>query len=242
MSTYVLVPGFWLGGWAWDEVAGALRARGHDVRALTPGGVAERSGEPGATIESRVADVVAELGEVHDAVLVGHSGAGAVVTAAAERARERVASLVYVDTGPLPEGVAHVDFVSPDTRRHVEAELAAHDGWYPMPTREKLGELGASTAGIDEERFAAIRARSTPEPVGTVTGSARRGEPDPTLPKTVIACSFTEAQARPAIDAGVPGFAEMGGREWVFVELPTGHWPMFSAPGALASLLLGLGR
>ena len=26
----VLVPGFWLGAWAWDEVAAALRADGHD--------------------------------------------------------------------------------------------------------------------------------------------------------------------------------------------------------------------
>ena len=31
----ILVPGFWLGAWAWDEVAAALRAAGHDVTAIT---------------------------------------------------------------------------------------------------------------------------------------------------------------------------------------------------------------
>ncbi|HEX2428013.1 MAG TPA: alpha/beta fold hydrolase, partial [Gaiellaceae bacterium] len=31
----VLVPGFWLGAWAWDEVAAGLRERGHQVTALT---------------------------------------------------------------------------------------------------------------------------------------------------------------------------------------------------------------
>ncbi|HEX6401453.1 MAG TPA: alpha/beta fold hydrolase, partial [Actinomycetota bacterium] len=31
----ILVPGFWLGAWAWDEVAGLLRADGHDVTTLT---------------------------------------------------------------------------------------------------------------------------------------------------------------------------------------------------------------
>jgi hypothetical protein len=31
----ILVPGFWLGAWAWDEVASDLRAAGHDVTALT---------------------------------------------------------------------------------------------------------------------------------------------------------------------------------------------------------------
>ena len=29
------VPGFWLGAWAWDEVAAALRADGHEVTAVT---------------------------------------------------------------------------------------------------------------------------------------------------------------------------------------------------------------
>jgi len=31
----ILVPGFWLGAWAWDEVADLLRADGNDVTALT---------------------------------------------------------------------------------------------------------------------------------------------------------------------------------------------------------------
>src|SRR5919198_3022177 len=31
----ILVPGFWLGAWAWGEVASFLRADGHDVTALT---------------------------------------------------------------------------------------------------------------------------------------------------------------------------------------------------------------
>jgi pimeloyl-ACP methyl ester carboxylesterase len=239
MATYVLVPGFWLGGWAWDGVAARLRAEGHEVLALTPGGVAERSAEADATIESRVADVVEVLRGPRDVVLVGHSGAGVVVVAAAERAREHVARLVLVDTGPMPEGMAQIDFNPPDVRAWVEKVLAEHGGWYPMPSRERLTEIGSSTAGLGDEEFDRLHARSTPEPVGTVTGSARRAAvPDRTLPKTVIACSFTEAQARAAIDAGVPAFVEMGGPEWTFVELPTGHWPMFSEPDTLADLLI----
>ena len=31
----ILVPGFWLGAWAWNEVAATLSADGHDVTALT---------------------------------------------------------------------------------------------------------------------------------------------------------------------------------------------------------------
>jgi len=241
MTTYVLVPGFWLGSWAWDEVAAPLRAAGHEVIALTPGGVAERAGERNATIESRVADVVAALGELRDVVLVGHSGAGAVVGAVAERARGHVGRLVFLDTGPMPDGMSHLDWVPAQVRMWVEKQLAEHGGWYPMPSQRQLAENGASTEGIDAEAFARIHARATPEPGGTVAGSARRGTPDRTLPKTVIACSFTEAAARGAIDAGLPGFVEMGDPEWSFVELPTGHWPMFSVPGALAELLATYG-
>jgi hypothetical protein len=57
----------------------------------------------------------------------------------------------------------------------------------------------------------------------------------------VVACSFTEADARGLIAAGTPTFVEMGGPAWSFVALPTGHWPMFSRPGALADLLLAEG-
>jgi len=31
MATFALVPGFWLGGWAWQTVARPLRSAGHDV-------------------------------------------------------------------------------------------------------------------------------------------------------------------------------------------------------------------
>ncbi|WP_028926206.1 alpha/beta fold hydrolase [Pseudonocardia acaciae] len=240
MTTFVLVPGFWLGSWAWDEVAARLRADGHEVVAVTPGGVAERAAERDATIESQVADLVALLREHRDVVLVGHSGAGVVIAAAAERARDRVARLVYVDTGPLPEGMAQIDFVPPEVADWTRAQIAANDGRQPMPTREQFEKNGASTAGIDDETFARVHARSTPEPGGVVTGTARRATPDPTLPKTVIACSFTEADARGAVAAGVVGFGEMGGPEWSFVELPTGHWPMFSRPVELAERLLAI--
>ena len=42
------------------------------------------------------------------------------------------------------------------------------------------------------------------------------------------------------IASGNPLFRELAGPEWRFVELPTGHWPMFSRPEDLTKLLLDL--
>ncbi|MHA6797199.1 alpha/beta fold hydrolase [Pseudonocardia bannensis] len=243
MATYVLVPGFWLGAWAWDEVAAPLRGAGHAVLALTPAGLAERAGDgPDVTAEAHVAEVVEVLRarDLHDVVLVGHSGAGPTVTAVAERARERIAHLVFVDTGPLPDGMAQIDFNPPGAQAWIAEQIAANGGWYPLPAAPRLAELGASTAGLDDEMLDLLRSCATPEPGGVLTGGVRRGTPDPSLPKTVVACSFTAADAKGLIDAGVPAFAEMAGPEWSIRELPTGHWPMFSEPAALAGLLAGL--
>ena len=52
--------------------------------------------------------------DLTDVVLVGHSYAGAVViTAAADRMPDRVAKLVFVDTGPLPDGTSQSEFDEP---------------------------------------------------------------------------------------------------------------------------------
>ena len=42
MTTFVLVPGMWIGAWAWQRVTASLRGLGHDVYPLTLTGVARK--------------------------------------------------------------------------------------------------------------------------------------------------------------------------------------------------------
>jgi hypothetical protein len=60
------------------------------------------------------------------------------------------------------------------------------------------------------------------------------------LPKVGILCSFSLEEVQAIIASGNPLFREMAGPNWRFVELPTGHYPMFSRPDDLAAVLLDL--
>jgi hypothetical protein len=42
----VLVPGFWPGAWAWDELGTALRADGHEITAQTLPGLESADRRP----------------------------------------------------------------------------------------------------------------------------------------------------------------------------------------------------
>src|SRR5437879_11761738 len=106
----ILVPGFWLGAWAWDEVAAALRADRHDVRALTLPGLestgADRSRVTLADHVDAICEAVKAAGR--PAVLAVHSGAGLPGYAATDRIPEPIAAMVYVDSRPAT-GALHPD-------------------------------------------------------------------------------------------------------------------------------------
>jgi pimeloyl-ACP methyl ester carboxylesterase len=238
MTTYVLIPGFWLGGWAWRPVTEALRARGHEVYPLSLTGMAERAhlASRETDLEVHITDVLNLLRyeDLHDVVLVGHSYAGAVViTAAADRMPERVASLVFVDTGPLPDGVSQSEFDEPEQQAATAALVAsAGDGWLLPPP-----EWASLIPGLDKETLATLAERAVPQPWKTATSPVSLTGAWEKLPRVGVLCSFTAAQARAM--AAAPMFHHMAGEQWRYEELPTSHWPMFTRPADLAEILHG---
>lgn len=243
MTTFVLVPGFWLGGWAWRDVATPLRAAGHVVYPVTLTGLGERVhlAKPQVDLDMHITDVVNLITyeELREVVLVGHSYAGMVITGVADRIPERIARLVYVDTAPLPDGVAQIEFNPPEARRAQEQQVAEQgEGWrLPLPSWEVLDE-GSMLAGLGDSERRLMRGRAVDQPFRTatqplqLTNSAREE-----LPKTAIWCTFSAAQVQELIASGQPLFSALAGPHWQFIELPTSHWPMFSRPRDLADLL-----
>jgi pimeloyl-ACP methyl ester carboxylesterase len=245
-KTFVLVGGAGLGGWAWQGVAAELRRAGHAVYPVTLTGLGERAhlARPEIDLETHVADVLNLLAyeDLADVVLVGHSYAGIVVQAVADRVPERLAALVYVDSGPLADGTSHLDFYPPEAQQWLREQVQAHgEGWrVPFPSFDDLGAT-ASLAGLGEAARALLRARAVPHPFGSYVQPLRlRGTFAGGYARVLVLCTdggFTAAQVRELVAADHPQFRPLADPDWQLHELPTGHWPMLSAPRELAALL-----
>jgi len=222
----LLIPGHWLGAWAWDEVREHLSAQGVKASALTlPGLDATDPDRATRTMDDQVAAIIREAGK-GPVVLVAHSGANAPVTLVLDRHPELVSRVIWVDSGPATSGAAFAPDFPEDS-----------DG-LPLPPFEALGQQ-ASVEGVSDDALARFRERSVPEPWPVLREVVRlENEARFDIPSTFVCCSIPSAQVRELADAGHPMFAEVSRYKDVeYVDLPTGHWPMWSRPAELAGIL-----
>ncbi|MER7006034.1 alpha/beta fold hydrolase [Dactylosporangium sp. NPDC000555] len=137
MANFVLVPGMCHGGWCFEEATQDLRAHGHTVHPLTLTGLSERSHllHGGVNLDTHIQDVTAVLAaeNIRDAVLVGHSYGGMVITGVADRAAERVDSLVYVDAMVPNDGDSCWSLVSDQERQWYLDVVDNGYGVRPLP-------------------------------------------------------------------------------------------------------------
>jgi pimeloyl-ACP methyl ester carboxylesterase len=219
----VLVPGFWLGGWAWDEVAGLLRADGHEVTALTLPGLESAHVDRTSITLSHHVDAIAEAVKTAGGpvVLGVHSGAGFSGYVASDRVPEQIAAMVYVDTAP---GIPPLD-----------ADFEGEEKplvWKDIEDEENLD-------GLSEDQKETFRQRAVPEPGGVLreaielTNDARLD-----IPSTVICTGYTSDQYKDAMKEGYSWLAGLNEvRNITWVDLPTSHWPMWTRPKELAEII-----
>jgi pimeloyl-ACP methyl ester carboxylesterase len=220
----VLVPGFWLGAWAWDEVVDLLRADGLDATAITlPGLESKDADRSGVTLQTHVDAIIGAIDAAGPpVVLVVHSATGFSGYAASDRVPEKIAAMVYVDTAP---GVGALDPDQQGDKEFVWSEI----------------EEGENLDGLSEGQKATFRERALPEPGGVVRGSipltndARRD-----IPSTLVATGFSSADykqyaAEEPVQSWLAGIRELRNATWV--DLPTSHWPMWSRPKELAEII-----
>jgi pimeloyl-ACP methyl ester carboxylesterase len=227
----ILIPGLWLNGSSWDEVVPALEQAGHRTHPLTlPGMESKDADRSEITLRDHVNAVVEVVDSFDPAdgklVLVGHSGGGAIAHAAVDARPDRVARVVYVDSGPLGEGGV------------INDELPAENGEVPLPDwslfdDEDLVDLGP-------ELRAAFRDRAIPSPARVPSDPQQLSdERRYDVPVTVIACEFSSAMIRDWMKQEHPAVRELAKiRDVDYIDLPTGHWPQFTRPGELGRAIL----
>ncbi|WP_136043189.1 MULTISPECIES: alpha/beta fold hydrolase [unclassified Microbacterium] len=230
--TIILIAGHWLGAWAWDEVREGLTANGQDAIAITlPGLDAHDPERSSRTLDDQAAAIEEAMTRAgasaeQPVVLVGHSGANAPLSIVVDRHPELIRRIVWVDSGPVAPG----SVFAPELPDAVE-EL-------PLPPFDVLGEQ-ASLEGLSAEMLERFRARAVPEPGPVLrepvelTNDARRR-----VPTTLVCCSIPSAQLLELARAGHPMFAEVDALDDLeVIDLPTGHWPMWSRPADLARVI-----
>ena len=209
----------------------ALRAAGHEPHAVTlPGMESVDADRSTVTLRDHVDAVISLVDGLDETagrvLIVGHSGGGAVAHAVADARPERVARVVYLASEPLGDG------------RCINDGLPVVAGEVPLPDWSVFDE--EMVADLDDDLRSDFRARAIPSPVHVAQdpqqlSDNRRYD----VPITMICCEYPAETLRAWIDAGEPGVAELGRiRDVTYVDLPSGHWPQFTRPAAVAAAVL----
>lgn len=230
--TILLIAGHWLGAWAWDEVLPHLNGDHIHARAMTlPGLDADDPNRATRTLDDQAEAILeqfagAGVSEDRPAIIVAHSGANAPVSLILDRCPALVARVVWVDSGPVADGTVF----APDLPEEVD-EL-------PLPPFDALGQQ-ASLDGLSPQMLDRFRERAVAEPGPVLRQPVELVNDDRrAVPTTLVCCSIPSAQLLELARAGHPMFAEVAHLEHLdVVDLPTGHWPMWSRPGDLAELI-----
>ncbi|MGZ4561416.1 MAG: alpha/beta fold hydrolase [Mycobacteriaceae bacterium] len=221
MTSFVLVPGACHGGWWFQPLADELRKRGHLAHAITLPGLADRADllNGSVTLDTHVDDLAATICAegIEDAVLVGHSYGGSVISGVADRIPERINGLMYLDAFVPEDGESCWSITDDDHRR-----------WFIE---------GASRTGIAIDPQPFFDERATPHPLATVMQRSRlTGGWQSVAVKHYVAATgwpgrsqFASTAERLRADAA-----------WTVHDLPTGHNVMVEAPDQLLELVLSV--
>ncbi|WP_344105185.1 alpha/beta hydrolase [Myceligenerans crystallogenes] len=233
----ILVPGAWLDASAWAAVVPSLVEAGHTVHPMTlPGKESPDADQAGIGLRTHVDAVVARIDELTAeggrVVLVGHSAGANVITGAADLRAAAVARLVYVDA-VLPSDGSIVNDQFPVVGESV-----------PLPAWDLF--QAPDLEGLDDAALEDFRARALPEPKGVFFDpiSLTHDDARRAIPATVIACETWGDFPGPAamidhlLAENSPYTKELATlRDVEIIELPTGHWPMFTRPRELGEVL-----
>ncbi len=239
MTTFVLVPGAWLGSWVWRKITPALEKLENSVYPVTLTGMGDRvhlaRREYG--IETAVEDVVNLISfeDLHDVILVGHSFAGKVISAVYDRIPERIQRLFFVDAfipGKIrtPQGGKESESQE-DVKQMIEESERSGGGWkYPM-TEAVMREIAYDVTGDDRKWFLS---KITPWPLKLAFDPITITEKVDNAKKSYIFCM---KEGEDISDKDRKYLNQLDGQYRI---IQSGHYPMITKPGEVVDALVNL--
>lgn len=227
-KTFLVCHGAWSAGWAWKKMHPLMQAAGH--RLITPSytGLGERAhlAHHGLDLDAHIQDMLNVIfyEDLRDIVLVGHSYGGMVATGVADRARERIAQLIYIDAFVPRDGQSLFDLNEVAIANMREAARAG-DGWRIPPM-----QTPPDTSPADVEW---LSARRVAMPIKCFEQKLRLSHGETSLQRSYIyatritpADTFGQFAKRTRNEAG-----------WRYLEIDASHSPNVTAPQALMAML-----
>ena len=233
MVRLILVPGAWLGAWAWREVTPLLEKEGHSAYPVTLTGMGERVhlATKDVGMETAIQDVlnVIKYNDLDDFVLAGHSFAGKVVAAVADRVHEKVQKVIYVDAF-RPEKVSTPQGGFDPTREFGPAP----QGGIAIPlTEEIIDRIGKDVRDSNRKWMMSM---ATPWPIRLGTDPITLSKNYNEVKEAYVFCSLSGDP----VDEIIAG--KWGKLEGPYYVIETGHWPMITKPEELTKYLVSLAK
>ncbi len=233
MSRFVLVPGAWLGAWCWKDVVPVLEKAGHAAYPVTLTGMGERVHlvSKNVGMETAIQDVlnVVKYNALDEFVLVGHSFAGKVAAAVADRAHDKVRKVIYLDAF-RPERVT-----TPQAGFDPSGEFGPPPpGTLGIPLTEAIvARIGKDVQGLELKRMLSL---ATPWPIKLAKDPITLSTNYDRVQEAYIFCTLSGDP----VDEIIAG--KWGKLEGPYKVMDTGHWPMVTKPKELAEDLMALAK
>ena len=229
---FILVHGAWHGGWVWKEVKESLQKQGYNVTCPTQTGLGERKHllSLKITIDIFIDDIVNHIliEDLSNIILVGHSFAGSTISGVADRLKDRINRLIYLDAVILSNGQSPFD-IAPDSivkERIALAQNSENQMSIPPPSPEGFGVF-------DQRKAITLAKNLTPHPISTFQSKLNiRNEIGNGLPLSYIFCT------NPIYKSLESSREIVRQKKWPIFELNASHDAMYTHPKETLNLLM----
>lgn len=233
VSTFVLVPGAFHGGWVWEPVAEELQRRGHQAVPMTLTGLGDLKDllSPDIGVHTHINDVIRTLvsRDLTEVTLVLHSYSGVLAGPVVEQADGRVTRVVLAAGFLAYPGESNFSVEPPESvAAFTRLAEEGGDGWRIPVQRVFLERWGITDPGLADyvwSRLTDFPLRCSTEPV-TYDAAAFAA-----LPRTYVEHT---APPLPALEESI---ARARGEGWSFRSISAGHDFMLERPAETADLL-----